>query len=159
MGDISKIQGEVRRAGRTAWRCDGLLPAGFVLSYKLSATHLPQTQHPLGIYACIRPHQRYDIRADMDEPNNDIDTETLQAQIDLSMAYAQNLVASWLPSSSLTHSSSSLRAAEAEAELQTLFRRPPRYVLLLSLILQTLRATPVRADLRFFFFPFFVSSN
>lgn len=66
----------------------------------------------------------------MDEPNNDIDTETLQAQIDLSMAYAQNLVASWLPSSSLTHSSSTLRAAEAEAELQTLFRRPPRYVLL-----------------------------
>jgi hypothetical protein len=64
----------------------------------------------------------------MDEPNNDIDTETLQAQIDLSMAYAQNLVASWLPSSSLTHpsSSSSLRAAEAEAVLQSLLRRPPR---------------------------------
>jgi len=66
----------------------------------------------------------------MEEPNNDIDTETLQAQIDLSMAYAQNLVASWLPppssSSALTQSSS--RAAEAEAELQALLRRPPRCV-------------------------------
>ncbi|KAI0306831.1 hypothetical protein B0F90DRAFT_1914976 [Multifurca ochricompacta] len=61
----------------------------------------------------------------MDEPNNDIDTETLQAQIDLSMAYAQNLITSWLPtSSSLTQSSS--RAAEAETELQALLRRPPR---------------------------------
>ncbi|KAH9987830.1 hypothetical protein BJV77DRAFT_964686 [Russula vinacea] len=59
------------------------------------------------------------------EPNNDIDTETLQAQIDLSMAYAQNLIASWLPSSGpITQSSS--RAAEAEVELQALLRRPPR---------------------------------
>ncbi|KAI9457963.1 hypothetical protein BJY52DRAFT_1270627 [Lactarius psammicola] len=63
----------------------------------------------------------------MEEPNNDIDTETLQAQIDLAMAQAQNLVASWLPASSsgsLIQSSS--RAAEAEAELQALLRRPPR---------------------------------
>ncbi|KAI0298925.1 hypothetical protein BC826DRAFT_1102966 [Russula brevipes] len=66
----------------------------------------------------------------MDEPNNDIDTETLQAQIDLSMARAQNLVASWLSASapsSLTRSSSS-RAANAEAELQAIIRRPPRRV-------------------------------
>ncbi|KAH9959244.1 hypothetical protein BC827DRAFT_1269010 [Russula dissimulans] len=61
----------------------------------------------------------------MEEPNDDIDTETLQAQIDLSMAYAQSLVASWLPgSNSLTQPSS--RAAEAEAELQAILRRPPR---------------------------------
>lgn len=72
----------------------------------------------------------YDLLADMEEPNNDIDTETLQAQIDLAMAQAQNLIASWLPggsSGSLTQSSSS-RTAEAEAELQALLRRPPRYV-------------------------------
>jgi hypothetical protein len=61
------------------------------------------------------------------EPNNDIDTETLQAQIDLSMAYAQNLIASWLPTSGPMTLSSS-RAAEAEVELQALLRRPPRCV-------------------------------
>lgn len=66
----------------------------------------------------------------MEEPTNDIDTETLQAQIDLSMAYAQNLVASWLPGSgSLTQQSSS-RAVEAEVELQALLRRPSRCVLI-----------------------------
>ena len=63
----------------------------------------------------------------MEEPNNDIDTETLQAQIDLSMAYAQNLVTSWLPTSGPMSRSSS-RAAEAEAELQAVLRRPPRCV-------------------------------
>ncbi|KAH9014323.1 hypothetical protein EDB84DRAFT_1529900 [Lactarius hengduanensis] len=64
----------------------------------------------------------------MEEPNNDIDTETLQAQIDLAMAQAQNLVASWLPASSGSLTQSSSHAAEAEAELQALLRRPPRYV-------------------------------
>jgi hypothetical protein len=68
----------------------------------------------------------------MEEPNNDIDAETLQAQIDLSMAYTQNLVASWLalPSSSSLNQSlpSSSRAAEKEVELQALLRRPPRCV-------------------------------
>lgn len=61
----------------------------------------------------------------MEEPNNDIDTETLQAQIDLSMAYAQNLITSWLPTSGPMNPSSS-RAADAEAELQEILRRPPR---------------------------------
>ncbi|KAH8980995.1 hypothetical protein EDB92DRAFT_1898896 [Lactarius akahatsu] len=70
----------------------------------------------------------YDLRVDMEEPNNDIDTETLQAQVDLAMAQAQNLVASWLPASSGSLTQSSSRAAEAEAELQALLRRPPRYV-------------------------------
>jgi hypothetical protein len=67
----------------------------------------------------------------MEEPNNDIDTETLQAQIDLSMAYAQNLIASWLPTSGPMSQSSS-RAAEAEAELQAILRRPPRCVYFFS---------------------------
>ncbi len=67
----------------------------------------------------------YDPRAGMEEPNNDIDTETLQAQIDLSMAYAQNLIASWLPTSGPMSLSSS-RTGAAEAELQALLRRPPR---------------------------------
>ncbi|KAI0249935.1 hypothetical protein BJV78DRAFT_1222913 [Lactifluus subvellereus] len=62
----------------------------------------------------------------MVEPNNDIDTETLQAQIDLSMAYAQDLVASWLQPASGSLIQSSSHAAEAEAELQALIRRPPR---------------------------------
>jgi hypothetical protein len=70
----------------------------------------------------------YDLCSDMEEPNNDIDTETLQAQIDLSMAYTQNLVASWLPPTSGSLTQSSSRAAEAEAELQALLRRPPRCV-------------------------------
>ena len=91
----------------------------------------------------------------MDEPNNDIDTETLQAQIDLSMAYAQNLVASWLPPSSLTHSSSSSRAAEAEAELQTLLRRPARYVPYPAALGRHL--FELISDFRFFFF--FFSGN
>jgi len=68
----------------------------------------------------------------MEEPNNDIDTETLQAQIDLAMAQTQNLVASWLPASSGSLTQSSSRAAETEAELQALLRRPPRYVFSLS---------------------------
>jgi hypothetical protein len=69
----------------------------------------------------------------MEEPNNDIDTETLQAQIDLAMAQAQNLIASWLPGSSGSLTQSSSRTAEAEAELQAILRRPPRYVAIPSL--------------------------
>jgi hypothetical protein len=64
----------------------------------------------------------------MEEPNNDIDTETLQAQIDLAMAQTQNLIASWLPGSSSSMTQPSSRAAETEAELQALLRRPPRCV-------------------------------
>ena len=89
----------------------------------------------------------------MEEPNNDIDSETLQAQIDLSMAYAQNLISSWLPTSGpMTQPSS--RAAEAELELQALLRRPPRYV---PFLLQ-LRSheTSIRAVLCFFFPLFFL---
>lgn len=54
----------------------------------------------------------------------DIDNETLQAQIDLSLSFAQNLVSSWVkPAKNPTKNSS--RALEAE--LKEIMRRPPRY--------------------------------
>ncbi|KAJ7240341.1 hypothetical protein B0H12DRAFT_1237366 [Mycena haematopus] len=53
----------------------------------------------------------------------DIDNETLQAQIDLSLSYAQNLVSSWVkPSPKPTKNSSQA----LEAELKEYMRRPPR---------------------------------
>ncbi|KAJ7044539.1 hypothetical protein C8F04DRAFT_1068686 [Mycena alexandri] len=53
----------------------------------------------------------------------DIDNETLQAQIDLSLSFAQNLVSSWVkPAKNPTKNSS--RALEAE--LKEIMRRPPR---------------------------------
>lgn len=52
-----------------------------------------------------------------------IDMATLQAQIDISMAFAENLVSSWLkPSRKLPTRSS----RDMEAELQEYMRRPPR---------------------------------
>ncbi|KAJ7590884.1 hypothetical protein C8J56DRAFT_759063, partial [Mycena floridula] len=55
--------------------------------------------------------------------DEDIDAETLQAQIDLSMSFAQNLVSSWMkPSPSTTTS----RPRNIEAELKEYMRRPPR---------------------------------
>ncbi|KAJ7683968.1 hypothetical protein B0H17DRAFT_1073139 [Mycena rosella] len=53
----------------------------------------------------------------------DIDNETLQAQIDLSLSFAQNLVSSWVKPSRNSEKSSS-RALEAE--LKEYMRRPPR---------------------------------
>ncbi|KAJ6515685.1 hypothetical protein C8R45DRAFT_957331 [Mycena sanguinolenta] len=53
----------------------------------------------------------------------DIDNESLQAQIDLSLSYAQNLVSSWVkPSSKSTKNSKQA----LEAELKEYMRRPPR---------------------------------
>ncbi|KAJ7490381.1 hypothetical protein B0H11DRAFT_2229282 [Mycena galericulata] len=53
----------------------------------------------------------------------DIDNETLQAQIDLSLSFAQNLVSSWVkPASKPTKNSSRV----LEAELKEYMRRPPR---------------------------------
>ncbi|KAJ6490390.1 hypothetical protein C8R47DRAFT_468517 [Mycena vitilis] len=53
----------------------------------------------------------------------DIDNETLQAQIDLSMSFAQNLVSSWVkPSTKPTKNSSRV----LEAELKEYMRRPAR---------------------------------
>jgi len=56
----------------------------------------------------------------MDE--DEIDTETLQAQIDLSMSFAQNLVSSWIKS---PHKLSN-RNRDVETELKEYMRRPPR---------------------------------
>ncbi|KAJ7639034.1 hypothetical protein FB45DRAFT_904539 [Roridomyces roridus] len=53
----------------------------------------------------------------------EIDNETLQAQIDLSLSFAQNLVSSWVkPSLKPTKSSS----RSFDAELKEYMRRPPR---------------------------------
>jgi hypothetical protein len=58
----------------------------------------------------------------MDE--DEIDTEVLQAQIDLSMSFAQNLVSSWIkPSRKL-----SSRSRDVEGELKEYMRRPSRSV-------------------------------
>jgi hypothetical protein len=55
---------------------------------------------------------------------DEIDTEALQAQIDLSMSFAQNLVSSWVkPSRKLSN-----RNRDVEAELKEYMRRPPRWL-------------------------------
>lgn len=54
----------------------------------------------------------------------EIDNETLQAQIDLSLSFAQNLVSSWVKPA-LKPTKNSSRALEAE--LKEYMRRPPRY--------------------------------
>ncbi|EED84464.1 predicted protein [Postia placenta Mad-698-R] len=56
---------------------------------------------------------------------DDIDVETLQAQVDMSMAFTQNLVSSWMtPSKGKLPSSSS--HLNDEKELEEYMRRPPR---------------------------------
>ncbi|OCH92171.1 hypothetical protein OBBRIDRAFT_833641 [Obba rivulosa] len=59
----------------------------------------------------------------MDE--DDIDVEALQAQVDMSMAFTENLVASWMKSSHAKLPSSKKRGNE-EKELEEYMRRPPR---------------------------------
>ncbi|KAJ7094581.1 hypothetical protein B0H15DRAFT_946981 [Mycena belliarum] len=59
----------------------------------------------------------------MAEDSEDIDSEALQAQIDLSLSFAQNLVSSWVKPMRNPPKSSS-RALEAE--LKEYMRRPPR---------------------------------
>lgn len=59
---------------------------------------------------------------------DDIDVETLQAQVDMSMAFTHNLVSSWMtPSKGKLPSSSS--HLNDEKELEEYMRRPPRYAL------------------------------
>jgi len=59
----------------------------------------------------------------MDHTDEDeIDTEALQAQIDLSMSFAENLVSSWVKTSRKLPS----RSRDVEAELREYMRRPPR---------------------------------
>jgi hypothetical protein len=56
---------------------------------------------------------------------DETDTETLQAQIDLSLSFAQNLVSSWVkPSVKLSLS----RRNNIEEELESYIRRPPRCI-------------------------------
>ncbi|KAF9534731.1 hypothetical protein CPB83DRAFT_923874 [Crepidotus variabilis] len=59
-----------------------------------------------------------------EEFNEDsIDTETLQAQIDLSMSFAQNLISSWMEPAQLP---TSTRRKDLEKELMENMKRPPR---------------------------------
>lgn len=56
----------------------------------------------------------------------DIGLEDLQAQIDMSLAFTQNLLASWLkPTEGKLPSS---KSRNNEKELEEYMRRPPRYV-------------------------------
>jgi hypothetical protein len=52
-----------------------------------------------------------------------IDTEALQAQIDLSMSFAQSLVSSWMEPTKLPPSP---RKRDLEKELSEYMKRPPR---------------------------------
>ncbi|KAF7288274.1 hypothetical protein HMN09_01407500 [Mycena chlorophos] len=56
--------------------------------------------------------------------DQDIDTDALQAQIDLSLSYAQNLASSWVKPSKKSPAKNSSEAIEAE--LKEYMRRPPR---------------------------------
>ncbi|KAI5116352.1 hypothetical protein M0805_003803 [Coniferiporia weirii] len=55
-----------------------------------------------------------------------VDLETLQAQVDLSMAVTNELVSSWIHPSLKTRAPPGAAIREAEKELQDLLRRPPR---------------------------------
>ncbi|KAH9939968.1 hypothetical protein B0H21DRAFT_755328 [Amylocystis lapponica] len=57
--------------------------------------------------------------------DDDIDAETLQAQVEMSMAYTQELVSSWMKNSTGKLPSSKSRRDE-EKELEEYMRRPPR---------------------------------
>lgn len=56
----------------------------------------------------------------------DIDLETLQAQIDLSLAHTKNLVSSWLQPTYAATGSSGTRHVKDEKEIEEILRRPPR---------------------------------
>lgn len=62
----------------------------------------------------------------MEDPENDVDIETLQAQIDLSLAHTQNLISSWMKPKYDNATASSSRANQ-EKELEELMKRPQRY--------------------------------
>lgn len=57
------------------------------------------------------------------ENEKDIDTEALQAQIDLSMSFAQDMVSSWVKPHKLPKSS---RRNDLELELKEYMKKPPR---------------------------------
>lgn len=60
---------------------------------------------------------------DVDITEDAVDTQALQAQIDLSMSFAQNLVSSWMKPHKLSTNS---QKKDIENELKEYMRRPPR---------------------------------
>ncbi|KIO12643.1 hypothetical protein M404DRAFT_993629 [Pisolithus tinctorius Marx 270] len=56
--------------------------------------------------------------------DDEIDSETLQAQMDLSMSFAHNLVTSWLQSTQVAQPHPGI--SDAERILEEELRRPPR---------------------------------
>lgn len=68
------------------------------------------------------------------DSNSDIDAETLQAQIDMSMAYAQDIVSGWMKASGTSStvngsgggSVASGKKRDVEKELEEMMKRPPR---------------------------------
>jgi hypothetical protein len=59
----------------------------------------------------------------MNGNEDDMDLESLQAQIDMSISFAQDLVSSWMESSKVSATS---RSHDLEKELKEYMRRPPR---------------------------------
>lgn len=57
------------------------------------------------------------------EADEDIDNETLQATVDASLAYVNDLVSSWMKPSNTPSSS----RRDVEKEIEELMRRPPRF--------------------------------
>jgi hypothetical protein len=58
--------------------------------------------------------------------DEDVDAATLQAQIDLSMAYVHDMVSAWVKPSSTNSVQKSSR--NIEKEIQDSLRRPPRFI-------------------------------
>jgi hypothetical protein len=56
------------------------------------------------------------------EADEDIDNDTLQAKVDASLAYVNDMVSSWMKPSKTPASS----RKDVEKEIEQLMRRPPR---------------------------------
>lgn len=67
--------------------------------------------------------------------DDNIDLEELQAQIDLTLANTQNLVASWIDPN-YGPSTSKQTLANQEKEIEELLKRPPRYAWMFPLGVQ-----------------------
>lgn len=63
---------------------------------------------------------------------DDIDVETLQAQVDMSMSFAHNLVTSWIKPTHFAQLRSS--GVTATQILEEELRRPPRYLTMFSVL-------------------------
>lgn len=64
----------------------------------------------------------------MEDYEDDLDVESLQAQVDMSLAHTQSLVSSWLKPKYGSGAASSSRGNQ-EKELEELMKRPPRCVI------------------------------